>query len=74
MLTVHTPPKSATINHAEAERTASEVEWLGLDVLSASEVEDTGRWSSIFVFAAMGGYSASTNSPAFAARMGAGCM
>lgn len=38
----HAPEIRDDFNRAEAERTASEVEWLGLEVLSSSETEDTG--------------------------------
>lgn len=38
----HVPEIGDDFNRAEAARTASEVEWLGLEVLSASEAEDTG--------------------------------
>lgn len=38
----HAPEIRADFNRAEAERTAAEVEWLGLDVRQASENGDTG--------------------------------
>jgi len=37
-------------NRAEAERTAEQVEWLGLDVLSSSETADTGTVEFHFRF------------------------
>lgn len=38
----HAPEIGDDFNRAEAERTASDVEWLGLEVLSASEAGDAG--------------------------------
>jgi SEC-C motif-containing protein len=38
----HAPELRKDFNRAEAERTAAEVEWLGLDVLGASESGDSG--------------------------------
>lgn len=38
----HAPEIRGDFNRAEAERTAREIEWLGLDVLHASESGDTG--------------------------------
>lgn len=38
----HAPEIRGDFNRAEAERTAREIEWLGLDVLRASESGDTG--------------------------------
>ncbi|MEI7455530.1 MAG: YchJ family metal-binding protein [Nitrosomonadales bacterium] len=38
----HAPEIGDDFNRAEAERTASDVEWLGLAVLSSSETDDAG--------------------------------
>jgi len=38
----HAPEIGDDFNRAEAERTASEVEWQGLEVISSSETGDTG--------------------------------
>ncbi len=38
----HAPEIGDDFNRAEAERTISDVEWLGLEVLSVDETEDTG--------------------------------
>lgn len=38
----HAPETRGNFNRAEAERFASEVEWLGLEIISSSESNDTG--------------------------------
>ncbi|MEI6415518.1 MAG: YchJ family protein [Pseudomonadota bacterium] len=39
----HAPEVRADFNRAEAERTAAEVEWLGLEIRHASETGDSGK-------------------------------
>ncbi|CAK0768596.1 SEC-C motif domain protein [Gammaproteobacteria bacterium] len=46
----HAPEIHDDFNRAEAERTASEIEWLGLDVLRSTECDDTGTVEFVIRF------------------------